>query len=85
MRDAHQSRALKSWRYPDIQRAKETARLAVAERLQNGTISEAEGNAEFDRIEANAETEAGRGSRDAAVRAAAYEAAHPAPRRVIVE
>ena len=84
MRDAHQSRALKSWRYPDIQRAKETARLAVAERLQNGTISEAEG-AEFDRIEANAETEAGRGSRDAAVRAAAYEAAHPAPQRVIVE
>jgi len=58
--------------------------LAVAERLQNGTISEAEGNAEFDRIEANAETEAGRGSRDAAVRAA-YEAAHPAPQRVIVE
>jgi hypothetical protein len=58
---------------------------AVAERLQNNTISEAQGNAEMARIEVDAETAAGQRNRDAAARLAAYEAANPAPRRVIVE
>jgi hypothetical protein len=58
-----------SWRFPDIQNSKEAARVAIAEKIERGLVTDHEGTAEIAAAESEAEAEATR--RDALIRATA--------------